>query len=70
MLERGKDTKIPLATVSLGSDEISLGSDESSDACPCVMRIRRAQIQMKSFLEVFGFAFKSWCDGAKEQIEP
>ena len=44
VLEHGKDAQTPLATVSLGSDEISLGSNENSDARPCAMRIRRAQI--------------------------
>eukprot|EP00579_Thalassiosira_antarctica_P009853 CAMPEP_0201915670 /NCGR_PEP_ID=MMETSP0903-20130614/5524_1 /ASSEMBLY_ACC=CAM_ASM_000552 /TAXON_ID=420261 /ORGANISM="Thalassiosira antarctica, Strain CCMP982" /LENGTH=264 /DNA_ID=CAMNT_0048451331 /DNA_START=392 /DNA_END=1186 /DNA_ORIENTATION=+ len=44
VLEHGKDAQTPLATVSLGSDEMSLGSNENSDARPCAMRIRRAQI--------------------------
>ena len=44
VLERGKYAQTPLAAVSPGSDEMSLGSDENSDARPCAMRIWRAQI--------------------------
>ena len=44
VLERGKDAQTPLATVRLGSNEMSPGSDENSDARPCAMRIQRARI--------------------------
>ena len=44
VLEHGKDAQTPLAAMSLGSDEMSLGSDENSDARPCAMKIWRAQI--------------------------
>ena len=41
-LERGKGAQTPLATVSIGSNEMSLRSNEILDARPCAMRIWRS----------------------------
>ena len=60
LLERGKDTQTPLSAV-------SLGSNENSDARACDENSESKKINDR-FSEVSGFVFKSWCDGAKEQI--
>ena len=44
VLKHGKDAQTPLTTVSLGSDEMSLWSNENSDMRPCAMGKNRAHI--------------------------
>ena len=60
-VERGKDDQTPLA-------DVIFGNNDNSDARARNENSESANSNGK-FLEVFGFVFKSWCDGAKEQIE-
>ena len=82
MLEYGKnDVQTPLAgtynmhdSVSLGGDVVSLGNDDNSNVRT---RNKNSNVQANDensasandkILEVFRSIFRSWCDGAMDQI--